>query len=106
MCLQTVPWIQQAARGLFFFFSSHGFIQLIPDSSGGYPDEPTATIGNQDVLIQHSAYIVYRYIYICMVSVKSETLLPYSFAGAMGIHWFLLEAQKRLSRVLSTFTML
>lgn len=25
-----------------------------------------------------------------MISVKSEPLLPYSFAGAMGIHWFLL----------------
>lgn len=70
---------------------------LIPDSSGGYPDEPTATTGNQGVLIQDSAYIVYRYIYVCMVRVKSEPLLPYSFAGAMGIHWFLLEAYKRLN---------
>lgn len=69
---------------------------LIPASSGGYPDEPKVTTGNQDVLIQDSAYVVYRYICICMVRVKSEPLLPYSFAGAMGIHWFLLEAYKRL----------
>lgn len=86
---------------------------FIPDSSGGYPDEPTATIGNHGVLIQHLhiCYIgkymwvgVYvhglkkiKYISICMVSVKSEPLLPYSFAGAMGIYWFFLEASKRLS---------
>lgn len=32
---------------------------FIPDSSGGYPDELTASTGNQDVLIQNTAYIVW-----------------------------------------------
>lgn len=34
----------------------------------------------------------YIYVYICMVSVDSDLLLPCSFTGVMGNHWFLWEA--------------